>query len=73
MLFFSREDCINDKIKKTYQQAVIIHSALTIYIVANDNTHMGIPAETAGNGKDNVLKKVFQMCNKCCQGCSGEH
>ena len=18
-------------------------------------------------------KKVFQMCNKCCQGCSGEH
>ena len=36
-----------------------------------------IPVETAGNGKDNVQimykKKVFQMCNKCCQGCSGEH
>ena len=39
LLFFSQEHCINDKIK-TYQQAVIIHSALIIYIVANDNTQL---------------------------------
>ena len=39
VLFFSQEHCINYKIK-TYQQAVIIHSALIIYIVANDNTQL---------------------------------
>ena len=39
MLFFSQEHCINYKIK-SYQQAVIIHSALIIYIVANDNTQL---------------------------------
>ena len=43
-------------------------------------THIwAIPVETAGNGKDKLVlkimykKKVFQMCNKCCQGRSGEH
>ena len=40
MLFFSHEHCINDIIKKPYQQAVIMHSALTTYIVANDNTQL---------------------------------
>ena len=38
MLFFSHG--INDKKKKTYQQAVIIQSALTTNIVANDNTQL---------------------------------
>ena len=42
MLFFSHEHCINDKIKKTSTGRLIIHShsALTIYIVANDNTQL---------------------------------
>ena len=40
MLFFSQEHCINYKIKNisTGSHILIIHSALIIYIVANDNT-----------------------------------